>query len=143
MSATPTEVATRWFQEVWNERKPATIAELMHASAVGHTSSGETRGPEDWKRRVWDSLTGAFSDIKVAVDATVAVDETVVIRWRATMVHTGDALGIPPSKRPVAINGITWMTVHEGRIVEGWDGWDATGMIVQCGGATLDQRLSK
>jgi len=115
----------------------------MHASAVGHTSSGETRGPEDWKRRVWDSLTGAFSDIKVAVDATVAVDETVVIRWRATMVHTGDALGIPPSKRPVAINGITWMTVHEGRIVEGWDGWDATGMIVQCGGATLDQRLSK
>jgi len=29
MSATPTEVATRWFKEVWNERKPATIALLQ------------------------------------------------------------------------------------------------------------------
>ena len=105
MSATPTEVAKRWFQEVWNERKPSTISELMHSSAVGHTSSGETRGPEDWKKRVWNLLTGAFSDIKVAVDGMV--------------------------------------TVRDGRIVEGWDGWDATGMIAQCGGATLDPRVSK
>ena len=51
MSATPTEVATRWFKEVWNEGKPSTIAELMHPSAIGHTSSGETKGPEDWRRR--------------------------------------------------------------------------------------------
>jgi len=143
MSATPTEVATRWFNEVWNDRESSAIGVLMHPSAVGHTSSGETRGPEDWRRRVWDVLTGAFSDIRVAVDGMVAVDETVVVRWRATMVHTGPALGIPPSNRPVAINGITWLTVREGRIVEGWDGWDATGMLAQCGGATLDPRLSK
>jgi len=143
MSATPTEVAKRWFNEVWNERKAATIAELMHASAVGHTGAGETNGPEDWKRRVWDLLTGAFSDIALAVEEMVAAGETVVVRWRATMVHTGPALGIPPSNRPVAIKGITWLTVRDGRIVEGWDGWDATGMYVQCGGATLDPRLPK
>jgi predicted ester cyclase len=143
MSATPTEVAQRWFQEVWNERKHSTIGELMHPSAVGHTSSGETRGPEDWKKRVWNLLTGAFSDIKLAVDGMVAVDETVVVRWRATMLHTGHALGIPPSQNPVAIHGITWLTVRDGKIVEGWDGWDATGMFAQCGGVTLDPRLPK
>ena len=143
MSATPTAVAKRWFNEVWSDRKAATIAELMHPSAVGHTSSGETRGPDDWRRRVWDVLTGAFSDIDLAVDGMVALDETVVVRWRATMVHTGAALGIPPSNRPVAISGITWLTVRDGQIVEGWDGWDATGMLVQCGGAILDQKLLK
>jgi len=143
MSATPADVAKRWFNEVWNERKASTIAELMHPSAVGHTSAGETRGPADWKERVWDQLTGAFSDIRLVMEDLVAADRTVVIRWRVTMLHTGKALGIPPSGRPVSLTGLTWMTVREGLIVEGWDGWDATGMLVQCGGATLDPALSK
>ena len=44
---------------------------------------------------------------------------------------------------PVAIKGITWLTVREGRIVEGWDAWDSTGLFAQCGGATVDPRLLK
>jgi predicted ester cyclase len=143
MSATPAEVAKRWFGEVWNERKASTIAELLHPAVVGHTATGETTGPEGWKRLVWDQLTGAFSNIRVSIEDMVAVDETVVTRWRATMVHTGDALGIPPSERSVEVTGMTWMTVRGGRIVEGWDGWDSTGLLVQCGGATLHPALRK
>jgi predicted ester cyclase len=141
MRATPAEVAKRWFGEVWNEQRASTIAELMHPAALGHTATGETNGPEGWKSLVWEPLTSAFSNIRVSIEGIVTVDQTVVTRWRATMVHTGDALGIPPSKRPVEITGITWMTVRDGQIVEGWDGWDSTGLLVQCGGATLHPDL--
>ncbi len=143
MSATSADVARRWFEEVWNQRKASTITELMHPSAEGHTSDGLTKGPDEWKRRMWDRLTGAFSSIKVSVDDLVSKDETVVVRWSATMVHTGDALGIPPSGKTVSITGITWLIVREGRLMKGWDGWDATGMLLQCGGATLHPALSK
>lgn len=28
---------------------------------------------------------------------------------------------------------MTWMVVQNGQIVKGWDGWDSTGLLVQCG----------
>lgn len=142
MSATAVEVAGRWFKEVWNERKASTITELMHPSANGHSSSGDTKGPDDWKARFWEPFMGAFSNIVVDVEDMVTVDQTVVIRWRATMDHTGRGLGIAPSGRAVSITGLTWLTVRDGMIVEGWDGWDSTGLLVQCGGATLDPALT-
>jgi predicted ester cyclase len=141
MSAENVTVARRWFQEVWNEQKASSITELMHADAIGHTHTGVIKGPAAWKQQFWDPLVGAFSDFKVHVDDVLSDKEAVVVRWHATMEHTGGALGIAASGKPVAISGITWMTIRGGKIVEGWDGWDSTGLIVQCGGATLDPAL--
>lgn len=143
MGAAAIDVARRWFNEVWNDRRASTITELMHPSAVGHTSAGEVRGPAAWKASFWDPLMGSFSNIAVEIEDMVATGETVVIRWRATMDHTGKDLGIPPSGRRVAIAGLTWLTIQGGLIVEGWDGWDSTGLLVQCGGARLDPALAK
>ncbi len=141
MSAENVTVARRWFQEVWNEQKAASIAELMHADSIGHTHAGVIRGPAAWKQRFWDPLVGSFSDIKVHVDDVLSANDSVVVRWHGTMEHTGGALGIAASGKPVSISGITWMTIRGGKIVEGWDGWDSTGLVVQCGGATLDPAL--
>ena len=143
MTATAIDVARRWFNEVWNQGKAATITELMHPSAVGHTSIGDIKGPAEWKTRFWEPFMGAFSNMVVDIEDTVAADQTVVIRWRATMDHTGTGLGIAASRRQVSIAGLTWLTIREGMIVEGWDGWDSTGLLVQCGGATLDPALAK
>ena len=41
-------LATRWFREVWNERRAQTIAELFAAGAIGHTENGD-QGPADFK----------------------------------------------------------------------------------------------
>ena len=41
------------------------------------------------------------------------------------------------SGRAARIQGMTWMAVENGRIVEGWDGWDATGLLVEIGAASV------
>ena len=32
---------------------------------------------------------------------------------------------------------MTWVAVENGKIVEGWDGWDSTGLLVNVGAASL------
>jgi predicted ester cyclase len=133
MATEEARIARRWFTEVWQERNASTIDELMDPAAIGHTSAGDITGPAEWKERVWDPLTTAFPKMSLDIEDIVSKDETAMVRWRATMVHTGPGLGLAPSGRTVVLAGLTWLTIRGGRIVEGWDGWDFTGMLVQCG----------
>jgi hypothetical protein len=141
MAASGSEVARRWFNEVWTERKESTIGELMHPAAIGHSSAADTMGPAEWKARVWTPLTSAFSNIAVVLEEVIESGPAVVVRWRCTMDHTGDGLGIPASGRKATLFGLTWLVVRDGLIMEGWDGWDSTGLLVQCGGATVNPAL--
>jgi steroid delta-isomerase-like uncharacterized protein len=136
MSEDAERVARRWFEEVWNQRRRESIYELMTADAVGHSPTGDTKGPDQWAKS-WERLTDAFGDIAIHVDAVLASGRDVVVRWSGTLTHGGSGLGIPASGRPARIQGMTWMAVENGKIVEGWDGWDSTGLLVQVGAASL------
>ena len=142
MSDDAETVGRWWFEEVWNQRRRESIYELMTPDAVGHSPTGDTKGPDQWARS-WERLTGAFSDIAIHIDDVIASGRNVVVRWRGTMTHAGSALGIPPSGRPVRIQGMTWMVVENGRIVEGWDGWDSTGLLVEVGAASLHPEVAR
>jgi predicted ester cyclase len=80
-------------------------------------------------------LTGAFPDVAVTVDEVVSDGRNAVVRWRLRMTHTGDHLGVPPTGERIETHGMTWMVVEGGRIVEGWDGWDATAVLSAVGAA--------
>jgi predicted ester cyclase len=142
MSDASVQVAKRWFEEVWNQQRAATIHELLHPQAKGHTATAETTGPDEWKRAMWDVLTGAFSEIRIEILDLVAEGESVVARWRVTMRHTGPHMGVPETGRALDFTGMTWLVIRNGQIVEGWDGWDSTGMLVSIGGAQLHPNLS-
>lgn len=128
-------LARRWFREVWTERRRSAIYELMTEDAIGHSPTGVTHGYEDWVKG-WERLTGAFPDIKVTVEDVLSDGRNAVVRWRARMTHTGEHLGVAPSGRVIDTHGLTWLVVKRGRIVEGWDGWDATAVLAACGAAT-------
>lgn len=142
MSEANKAVARRWFQEVWNERRAETIQELMHPQVKAHTPSGEIHGPAAWKQRFWDPFVGAFSDIKLDIEDLVAEGDRVVVRWQASMRHTGGHIGVPETGRALSFPGISWIVVRDGKLVEGWDGWDFTGMLVSIGGAQLHPALA-
>ena len=74
---------------------------------------------------------------------TVSDGRNVVVRWRVQMTHTGPHLGFPPSGNAARAHGMTWLVVEGGKIEEGWDGWDATGMLATIGGASLHPALAK
>lgn len=129
MSTSNETLARRWFEEVWNQRRTATIDELLAPESICHSPDGPIRGIAEFKQRVHAAFLSAFPDLKVTVVGTVAEGEEVVVRWRAEGKHTGDGLGFPPSDRHVSFQGMTWIQFRDGKMIEGWDCWDQTGVI--------------
>src|SRR5262249_52608432 len=111
------------------------IDELFHPHGVGHIE-GRDVGPTEFKA-VRDQLLTAFPDLLIEVEDTAADGEHVVVRWRASATHLGNALGFEPTQRRVAFRGMTWLTFRAGRIVEGWDSWNMGKLPARRAGACL------
>jgi steroid delta-isomerase-like uncharacterized protein len=129
------QMLRRWFQEIWNEGQTDTIHELFSPDGVARGQrggKGEIRGPEEFEKFVHE-IRGAFPDMQVQVEDVFGADDKVVLRWSATMTHSGDTLGLPASGRTVHTCGITIARFADGQIVEGWDNWDQLGMLEQIG----------
>lgn len=99
MSQDNITIVRRWFDEVWNRGRVATIPELMAADAVGVGQGGAEvaiHGPHEFQVFV-ERLRGAFPDIHVTIEDAFGAGDKVAARWSATMTHRGDHLGIPAS----------------------------------------------
>ncbi|MBP9146011.1 MAG: ester cyclase [Thermoanaerobaculia bacterium] len=122
------EIALRWMEEVWNQRREEVIDELMHADAVGHMEGGDVHGPAGFKA-ARAAFLEALPDLRIAVEDSVAEGDQVVLRWRVTGTHLGTGLGIPPSGRVIEARGMSWFRFRDGQMIEGWDSWDQSGLI--------------
>jgi predicted ester cyclase len=125
----------RWFDEVWNRGMAETIDELFPAHAVmwGVGRPGvASHGPTDFKE-FYRAMRSACPDIKITLDQVVQEGDTVFARWTATMTHTGEGLGMPPTNRAVKLCGMTCCRVAGDTFVEGWNVWDQIGLARQLG----------
>jgi steroid delta-isomerase-like uncharacterized protein len=126
-------LARRWFEEVWNQRREATIDELADPTALIHGLGEGGRdliGPEGF-RPFFRAFSAAFPDFRVAVDDVLADGDQTATRITFTGTHTGNGLGIPPTGRRVRSTGIIICRWRNGRIIEGWNEFDAAGMMQQ------------
>jgi predicted ester cyclase len=127
----------RWFKEVWNEGRVQTIYDLLdeHISGWGQDVPGvEIRKPADFVA-LYNRIHGAFPDMKITVEDAFGAEDKIVLRWSATMTHTGDHLGIAATSRKIRITGITIARIVKGKIVEGWDNWDQLALMQQISNA--------
>jgi predicted ester cyclase len=125
----------KWFEEVWNQGREATINEMCHQDAVGigQAQHGtEIHGPEDFKE-LWRTVRAAFSGIHIDINDTIEQGDKVVARWTMNMIHTGPFLEIAPTNKRVSVNGISIQRFVGGKIMAGWDNWDQLGLLVQLG----------
>lgn len=120
MSSDNCSVVLRWFEEVWNQRRPETIAELMTPDSICYTDQGPLVGCQGFREIQYDPLLNAFPDLRVEVDGMVSDGDEVVVRWSATGTHTGNGLPIPPTMKPATFSGISWIRVRDGKLHEGW-----------------------
>jgi steroid delta-isomerase-like uncharacterized protein len=135
MSEKNKAVIHRWFEEVWNQNREATIDELFTPSTVAHglgDSELDVHGPAEFKPFV-ANIRGILPDTRIRVDDILAEGDRVAVRVTLEGTHTGHGFGVPPTGRKVRIQGIIIARIVDGRIAEGWNSYDQLGLLRQIG----------
>ena len=135
MSEQNKAIVRRWFEEVWNQGREATVDELLAANGVAHglgDTEQDVRGPAQFKPFA-ANLRGALPDLHISVDDLVAEGDRVAVRITLTGTHTGHGLGVAPTGRKVTIQGIIILRILNGQLIEGWNSYDQLGLLRQIG----------
>ena len=127
-------LATRWFEEVWNKGRRDAIAEMMAPNAVLYDAGDAVRGPEGFYP-FFDRLQASFSDMHFIIQDTITEGDKICARWTCSMKHTGDGLGMPATGKSLQITGISVVRVSGDQFVEGWQNWDMLGLMQQIEGS--------
>ena len=133
MPADNKTLTRRWFEEVWNKGREATIDELAAPDAVIHglENQGDTlRGPDEF-RRFYRLFRSGLPDVQLSIDQVIGEGDLTAIRLTARATHSGDGLGVKATGRRVTVTAICMMRWRNGQIIEAWNEFDAAGLMQQ------------
>ena len=133
MTAQERNIGSRWFEEVWNQKRREAIAELMAPTAVLHDGQIDSTGPEGFYP-FFDRIHATFSEIHCEVHDTVAEGNKLCFRWSFRGKHTGSGLGFAPTGKTVSTTGMGFIVVEGGKMAEAWQNWDMLGLVEQIQG---------
>lgn len=133
MSAANKALICRWFEEVWNQQREATIDELLLPDCLIHgIAEGPVRGPAQFKQ-FWRGLVEAFPDVRVDVEETIAEGDKVLARCTVRGTHSGNGLNLQPTNRNITMTGMCLARIRDGRMADGWNNFDFHSLYQQLG----------
>jgi steroid delta-isomerase-like uncharacterized protein len=114
----------------WNSHDADRVAALYAADYVGlDIAQAEPQyGPEGIRRCLADSYQ-AFPDLYISADTIVIDHNQMVLAWTARGTQRGTLMNIPPTGRPVQVQGMTLFTIQDGHIARSHSVWDLAGML--------------
>ena len=131
MSEANEQLVRRWFQQVWNEKRPSAIDEMFHAEGKSRgfpEPDSVLEGPPGFKA-VHERFCGAFPDLTISIEDVISEGDRVAVRWRFEGTHQGDSLGFPPTGKKVRMIGSSFVRIKDGRLVEGWNYMDMQAIL--------------
>ena len=114
------DLVRRFFEVIWNQRRPDLIGEFLTPHSVLHSDEGDVTGPDAFLAQQYQPFTAAFPDLNVTVHLVLEQDDKVIVRWTAIGTHSGDGLGFEPTGKQVEFRGITWIHADGDKFGEGW-----------------------
>ena len=126
-------LSREWFEQVWNQRNADAIHRLAHPQVryQGLSQDGSHATGYDTFKQFRQTFLNAFPDFRGTVEDVLVDGDKTAVRLTCTGTHTGDGLGIPPTGRPFTATAIVIFRWKDGQIVEGWNEFDAAGMMRQ------------
>jgi len=124
-------IVRRYFEQVFNEKRPD-LAEEFLAESIELHGSGLAPGLE--VVRQWlTTFAASFPDGRTMAEDVVAEGNRVVARITFKGTHHGELQGIPATGKTVNVPGITIFRMDNGKIAEGWMVNDNLGLMQQLG----------
>jgi steroid delta-isomerase-like uncharacterized protein len=120
----------QFVEEFWNRGDLAAADDLMTREAVIHEPVTGT--PEDLKA-VATMIRSAFPDWHSSVEEMLVDGDRVVERWTGRGTHRGEFQGIPPTGNRVAVPGVVFYRIADGKIAEFRGQFDRMSLMQQLG----------
>ena len=123
-------LVVRFVEEFWSRGNLAAADELMAPDVVIHSPEvGGIAGLQAFNT----ALRTAFPDWYSTAEELVAEEDRVAERWTGRGTHQGEFQGIPPTGRQVAVPGVVFYRIRDGKIVEFRGSFDMLSMLQQLG----------
>ncbi len=121
----------RVFDEIVNGRNLDLLDELYREDMIDHDPLPGAPAGIPGVRYTLGSLQAAFSDLHVTIHEVSAHGDKVVLHntWSGT--QDGKLLGLPPTRKRVAYDGIVIFRVQDGLVAERWGLVDVDGLARQ------------
>jgi steroid delta-isomerase-like uncharacterized protein len=138
MSEQNKAIARRYYDEIMNGANLDTIDELLSPDFMFTipTHPEPYHGPEGFKQLV-TMLHGAFPDVHLTIEHLIAEGDTVVGHWTGSGTHKGvlhTVMGdLSGSGKQFVIDGMSWLRIVDGKIVESLANEDTLGLLQQIG----------
>lgn len=124
-----------WLDRIWNRGEVDAVPRLMASDGVIHDLAQDGKdsvGPAAFLA-FYHQFRDAFSGMHVEVCETGADGDLAFGRFTVTAIHTGHTLGFAATNKRVAFAGMALARLKDGKLVEGWNVWDAARMREQLG----------
>jgi predicted ester cyclase len=124
-------------------RNDPNVTEMFTEDFVDHEEIPGIPNTRDGVQQWLAMMHGAFSDLTMTAEDVVGLHGTATARVRMTGRHTGEFMGIPPTGRDVAVEGLDLVKLGpDGRCTEHWGFSDQAGLLAQLG-ASIPQQAAQ
>jgi predicted ester cyclase len=114
--------------DVWNDLRRETAYDIVHGDLPGLDGTGP-RATIAWH----DDRRASFSDLTYEIIELVAQRDRVAMHWRASGHQDGPFGPIRATGKAVSYDGVTFLRVQDGLVVEIWSTNDLFGLVQQLG----------
>ncbi len=128
MSTEDNKELVRQYLAAFNDRDRDTLAEVLAEDVVEHGVSDELHGVEEIMGFL-DAHFEIFPDYTGTTEATIAEDDTVVVRYTVSGTHTGEYRDIEPTGHTVEWTGVGIYRIEGDEIAEIWLEEDRLGLL--------------
>ena len=122
----------RLYQEVVNQGRLEVLDEICQPDHVEHNPfPDQVQGVEGLKQRA--SMVRAAFDPTFTLEHVLADGDKVAVMWTNRGTNTTEWMGMSPTGKSFAVQGVDIFLFRDGRLAEHWDVVDRLGMLEQVG----------
>ncbi len=115
---------------MWNERRLDLAVELYTDDYVGIDMTAQThvQGPAGVTSRL-ERIYHALPDLQFRAYETILENSQLALHWCVRGTQRGVLLNIPPTGQSIQINGVSFLTLQDGKIKRAVHLWDMAAVL--------------
>jgi steroid delta-isomerase-like uncharacterized protein len=134
LKETKEEILAERVIDGWNSRQPEIILSMYSPDyELEDITAGRIRHGWEGLHQWIKSVFSAFPNLSYSLLDYVEKDDQLVLHWVAKGHHHGPLMKIPATGKAVEMNGMSILTLKDGKFIKGKVIWDMAGLLRQIG----------